>query len=45
MTFREHKKNSCQHIYMYKSQFFTIGPAKFLKIGQEILSYGKNNFE
>ena len=38
MTFREHKKKSCQHIYMYKSQFVTIGPAKFLKIDQEILS-------
>ena len=37
MTLKE-PKNSFQHINMYKSQFVTIGPANFLKIGQEILS-------
>ena len=39
MIFREHKKILVSiNIYMYKRQFVTIGPAKFLKIGQEILS-------
>ena len=31
MTFREHKKNSCQHIYMCKGQFVTIGHANFFE--------------